>query len=222
MATPKQIAANRRNAQKSRGPVTEEGKKIASQNAFRHGLSAGFQVIPNVENQEDFDRLVEEFMEAEKPTDAVERELVMTMAEQLWLARRATRIQNTRFVAQQPSTHDKQNNQFPIRIEHESIQLFMRYQSTHYRLYRQAMLDLQTRRKERRLAEIGSVRQQQAEAEEVRREKRQIQRDEIHAARVTTRKKQDELLTYRVWKAGHATAKLFDGVFPPELANMAA
>ena len=222
MATPKQIAANRRNAQKSRGPVTEEGKKITSQNAFRHGLSAGFQVIPNVESQEDFDRLVEEFMEAEKPTDAVERELVMTMAEQLWLARRATRIQNTRFVAQQPSTHDKQNNQFPIRIEHESIQLFMRYQSTHYRLYRQAMLDLQTRRKERRLAEIGSVRQQQAEAEEVRREKRQTQRDERHAGAMRIQKRQEEIVQCRLLKVSHDTAKLFDGLCPPEMANMAA
>ena len=39
MASDKQIAANRRNAQKSTGPRSASGKKRASKNAFRHGLS---------------------------------------------------------------------------------------------------------------------------------------------------------------------------------------
>jgi hypothetical protein len=39
VATAKQIEANRRNARFSTGPRTEIGKKIASRNAFRHGLS---------------------------------------------------------------------------------------------------------------------------------------------------------------------------------------
>jgi hypothetical protein len=222
MPTAKQIAANRRNAQKSCGPKTEAGKKIASQNAFRHGLCAPFLVLPHVENQGDFDYLVESFIEAEKPTDAVERELVITMAEQLWLANRATRMQNTQFVAQEPTPDQKKESQFPIKLDHDSIQLFMRYHTAHYRAYRQAMQDLQTRRKQKQLQEIGSVRKEQAEAEEVRREKRQIQRDEVHAARMATRKKQDELLTYRVWKAGHAAAQLFEGIIPPDFTAMAA
>lgn len=40
MATPAQIAANRRNAKRSTGPITPEGKAICSQNALKHGLSA--------------------------------------------------------------------------------------------------------------------------------------------------------------------------------------
>lgn len=36
----KKRAANLRNSQKSTGPKTQQGKKIASQNAIRHGLSA--------------------------------------------------------------------------------------------------------------------------------------------------------------------------------------
>jgi hypothetical protein len=38
MATEAQIAANRRNAKKSTGPKTPEGKKTVSQNAVRHVL----------------------------------------------------------------------------------------------------------------------------------------------------------------------------------------
>ena len=39
MASQKQIEANRRNALKSTGPLSASGKKRASRNAYRHGLS---------------------------------------------------------------------------------------------------------------------------------------------------------------------------------------
>jgi hypothetical protein len=39
MASERQIAANRRNARNSAGPRSTSGKKRASQNAFRHGLT---------------------------------------------------------------------------------------------------------------------------------------------------------------------------------------
>ena len=39
MATERQIAANRRNARKSTGPRSSAGKKRASRNAYRHGLT---------------------------------------------------------------------------------------------------------------------------------------------------------------------------------------
>src|SRR3954447_17446262 len=40
MATAKQIAANRANAQRSTGPTTAMGKATSSRNAYRHGLSS--------------------------------------------------------------------------------------------------------------------------------------------------------------------------------------
>jgi hypothetical protein len=39
MASERQIAANRRNAQASKGPKSPSGKKRSSKNAYRHGLS---------------------------------------------------------------------------------------------------------------------------------------------------------------------------------------
>ena len=41
MAMRKQAAANKSNAQMSSGPNTEEGKRIASANAWKHGILAG-------------------------------------------------------------------------------------------------------------------------------------------------------------------------------------
>ena len=46
MATEKQIAANRANAQKSTGPKTAAGKLKSSRNAYRHGLSCPLRVDP--------------------------------------------------------------------------------------------------------------------------------------------------------------------------------
>jgi hypothetical protein len=53
MASERQIAANRRNAHSSSGPRTPSGKKRASQNAFRHGLTKRI-------SSAEFDREVEE------------------------------------------------------------------------------------------------------------------------------------------------------------------
>ena len=53
MSSFRQIEANRRNAQLSTGPVTEEGKKKSRQNAVRHGLTAE-TVIDALEDAEDY------------------------------------------------------------------------------------------------------------------------------------------------------------------------
>ena len=52
MASFRQIEANRRNASKSTGPTTEEGKQRSRCNAVRHGLTAE-TVISALEDAED-------------------------------------------------------------------------------------------------------------------------------------------------------------------------
>jgi hypothetical protein len=53
MTSVRQIEANRRNAQLSTGPVTEEGKRRSRQNAVRHGVTAE-TVIDALEDAEDY------------------------------------------------------------------------------------------------------------------------------------------------------------------------
>src|SRR6516165_3135722 len=83
MATLKQIEANRRNAQKSTGPCTEAGKAASAQNSRKHGCYAG-QVLLEGQDQELYDRLLQEFMDELQPQTLRERNLVEMMAVEWW------------------------------------------------------------------------------------------------------------------------------------------
>ena len=56
MPSAEKLAANRSNAQRSTGPTTEAGKKAASRNATRHGLTDKHIVIQG-ENPEAYEAL---------------------------------------------------------------------------------------------------------------------------------------------------------------------
>jgi hypothetical protein len=78
--TVSQIAANRENATKSTGPVTEAGKKASSLNSFKHGITAQHMILQSHE-QEAFLRLQEGFMRDLRPKTELEIDLVMKMAD---------------------------------------------------------------------------------------------------------------------------------------------
>jgi len=93
MSTQTQILANRRNAQRSTGPRTNEGRAAISQNAVKHGLSARQTVISS-ESPADFDlyrgRLLAELAPA-SPMESMLAERIVTLS---WRLKRAGRIQN--------------------------------------------------------------------------------------------------------------------------------
>ena len=200
MATPKQIAANRRNAQKSRGPVTEEGKKTASQNALKHGLCRAFQVLEGAEKQEDFNRLVDAFLEAEKPTDAVERELVIRMAEHTWLAKRALLMQNSSILLQERTEDEIAAGRHSYEVIHTFYEKHLRYHAAHERAYRAAAKQLMERRKQRHLQEIGFVREKRADAVEARRQTEEKRKAETHETAHATAKARQQLTEIRAAK----------------------
>ena len=96
MSSLKQIEANRRNALKSTGPITPEGKARSSRNAIRHGLTAETVIagLEDVEDYQAFEAAVTADYDAET---AVERELVLRLASVLWRLRRATGIETGLF-----------------------------------------------------------------------------------------------------------------------------
>jgi hypothetical protein len=96
MSSLKQIEANRRNAQKSMGPITEEGKQASRCNAVRHGLTAE-TVIGALEDAEDYKAFEAAIIADYDAHSAVERELVLRLASLLWRLRRATAIETGLF-----------------------------------------------------------------------------------------------------------------------------
>jgi hypothetical protein len=96
MTSLKQVAANRRNAQKSTGPITDEGKQHSRCNAVRHGLTAE-TVIGALEDAEDYKAFEAAITADYDAQSAVERELVLRLASLLWRLRRATTIETGLF-----------------------------------------------------------------------------------------------------------------------------
>ena len=93
MASQQQIDANRRNARRSTGPKTPEGKAIVSRNAIRHGLTSTRAIALPEENLEEFNDLLESFSAQFQPQSPFERSLVLQMAVADWRMRRAVRLE---------------------------------------------------------------------------------------------------------------------------------
>jgi hypothetical protein len=92
MTSFRQIEANRRNALRSTGPTTEDGKRRSRQNAVRHGLCAEtvIEILEDVDDYSGFEAAVIADYDAQT---AVERELVLRLASLLWRLRRTTAIE---------------------------------------------------------------------------------------------------------------------------------
>ena len=88
----RQFEANRRNALRSTGPRTEDGKRRSRLNAVRHGLTAE-TVVGGLEDAEDYKAFEATIIADYCAETAVARELVLRLASLLWRLRRATAIE---------------------------------------------------------------------------------------------------------------------------------
>ena len=96
MATDAQIAANQRNAQRSTGPRTCEGKTIAARNALRHGLLAE-DVILDDEDPHLFEERRDAMCAHLDPRGELEDVLVERIVACAWRLRRLQRIEASVF-----------------------------------------------------------------------------------------------------------------------------
>jgi hypothetical protein len=94
--TEAQLTANRENAQLSTGPTTQAGKKRASLNAYRHGLT-GQIIMHTPQDEQAFKKHCEGIREALAPVGPLELDLAQAIAEDRWRLNRARALENSIF-----------------------------------------------------------------------------------------------------------------------------
>jgi hypothetical protein len=112
MTSFRQIQANRRNAVKSTGPITEQGKHRSRQNAVRHGLCAE-TVVEIVEDVDDYHGFEAAIIADYDARTAVECELVLRLASLLSRLRRTTAIETDLLRIQAEILRDRRLGRFP-------------------------------------------------------------------------------------------------------------
>ena len=99
MTSPKQAQANKRNALKSSGPKTAEGKDIARLNATTHGLLSQEALLPG-EDEDAFAELGERLRAELQPVGELESLLVERIIASYWRLRRVGGTEASIFIWQ--------------------------------------------------------------------------------------------------------------------------
>jgi hypothetical protein len=133
----RQIEANRRNALKSTGPTTPEGKRRSAQNAVRHGLTAETTIVA-LEDLEDYRAFELAVTRDYGGETAVERELVLRLASLLWRLRRATAIETGLFQIQADFGNEPERIGDTDREPDRTIALFDRRAPNNSQSYQEA------------------------------------------------------------------------------------
>ena len=87
MSTQAQIEANRRNAQHSTGPRTDEGKAVVARNAIKHGIFCQHLILPG-ESAEELEALRQGIYQRLRPADELEKLYVERIVVAAWKIRR--------------------------------------------------------------------------------------------------------------------------------------
>ena len=204
--SPARLNANRANAQLSTGPSLA-GRAISCLNHTLHGLArhgnGAFKLL-TTEDPAGFEALTQSLLEEHQAVTTTELILIHGMAESLWLAQRAQRLQDTCI---NPDTGE-------INDEKKSS-LYLRYQTTHTRAFHKSLNDLLKLRAEQRRAANGFEAQKRKEEEN----RRKIER---HAAQMAMKKAQTlHQIGANAVQQGNARCHVrnFERIFAEELAN---
>lgn len=94
MTSKKQIKANRKNAKKSTGAKTLQGKQIVALNSVKHGVNSKALILPD-EDINEFKTMVETMKEEFNVSSTIEVVLINKMAEALWRKQRLSRYEQS-------------------------------------------------------------------------------------------------------------------------------
>ena len=162
MASAKQLAANRANSQKSTGPRTELGKRIARMNSTTHGLS-GHAVLKTPEEDATYKAYYHRLMPDLSPANAIEHDFAERIVYDSWRVHRASAIESNlyamadaAFDTGNPEQDDALNDANTYQLNDKAINLLSLYQQ---RLQRGIHRDLEMLRKmqKERKAEASKV-----------------------------------------------------------------
>src|SRR6202047_757599 len=106
MTSIQRLEANRRNALRSTGPKTEDGKQRSRGNAARHGLTAE-TVVGSLEDAKDYEAFEAAITADYDAKTAVARELILRLASLLWRLRRANAIEADLFEIQAEALRER-------------------------------------------------------------------------------------------------------------------
>ena len=111
MTSKKKIISNRKNAKKSTGPVTPEGKEIASRNSLRHGILSDEVYISTgheITRAEDFAELKADLFCEFQPEGTIEALLVDRLVATFWRLKRL-HIAETGYILKQIESRHMQS-----------------------------------------------------------------------------------------------------------------
>jgi hypothetical protein len=137
----KQLQANRQNAQKSTGPTSAAGKARSRFNAFKHGLTGMYTLMP-WESNDEFKEYLDMFVLELEPQGAIEYKLALRVAEYNWRIDRAA-------VFEAPVADDALSRQEML-LE---LTRLSTYETRLVRNYERTMKELRRLRAERRAGE---------------------------------------------------------------------
>jgi hypothetical protein len=167
MATPAQIQANHRNAQRSSGPRTEEGKAASRFNALKHGIDAKSLTIPG-EDPAELEALALDYHRRFHPAGPMEAFFVETLVKADWDRRRYSRIEaqylRVQFAALEEPTDTPLGVIFGNDAKKGNVlgKLFRR-QSAAERSYFRALAELRRAQRERAQEEMEQMEREEAE-----------------------------------------------------------
>jgi hypothetical protein len=174
MATRLQIAANQRNASKSTGPRTEEGKLKTRDNAMKHALSSRHVVLED-ESASDYEQLRAALTSDYRPASSIESLLVDQIAQQSWRLARCRTVETATYNAHRlpyraPSdtteayVSDNQDERLASTFHNHVAEFdnLRRHEAAIERAYYRAIKQLEAIQKERRNIEAASECKQRA------------------------------------------------------------
>jgi len=171
MATPKQAAANRRNASLPRGPLSPEASAAVRQNAVKHGLTAKHIALKH-EDYAACQELQASIVMEYQPATPQEHRYCDQIAQNYWRLLRCRRVETATFenrlaalknrleVDPKDQAADDQGISICMANHARDFDLLRRYETTIERAWRQAIRELRIAQGERRAAEAADLHEQ--------------------------------------------------------------